>query len=59
MQSKTRNRVGERLGELRALLGEFRARRPKRVLDAYGPAPRLISVEFLHRAAQGLGEFLA
>ena len=32
MQSKTRNRVGERLGELRALLGELRARRPKRVL---------------------------
>ena len=28
----SRRRVGERLGELRALLGEFRARRPKRVL---------------------------
>ena len=27
-----RRRVGERLGELRALFGEFRARRPKRIL---------------------------
>ena len=27
-----RRRVGERLGELRALLGELRARRPKSVL---------------------------
>ena len=28
-----RRRVGERLGELRALLGELRTRRPKSVLD--------------------------